>query len=233
VRRALRWLAAAGLGLVALTLAAAWIGGWEVSVVQTSSMAPGVPRNSVALVRRISPDGATVGDVIAFREEGGGSGTILHRVTRVIDDERRGRLYETRGDANDAADPELVPARAVTGRMVWHAAHLGAVVARVEPPWTFAVLVGLPLIVLVLSEAQRRVRDRTLVVQGRGSATAADASPLAAWRADWYADPLRRFELRYWDGSRWTEHVATRGTAIDPFTPVLGDPHASSAGPSG
>lgn len=29
----------------------------------------------------------------------------------------------------------------------------------------------------------------------------------------WHSDPYRRFELRYWDGSRWTPHVSTRGVA--------------------
>ena len=29
--------------------------------------------------------------------------------------------------------------------------------------------------------------------------------------ANWYADPSGRFELRYWDGSQWTEHVARGG----------------------
>jgi Protein of unknown function (DUF2510) len=29
--------------------------------------------------------------------------------------------------------------------------------------------------------------------------------------ADWYPDPMRRYELRRWDGSRWTDHVATQG----------------------
>ncbi len=27
----------------------------------------------------------------------------------------------------------------------------------------------------------------------------------------WYPDPSKRFELRYWDGSEWTEHVARGG----------------------
>ncbi|MGA9277227.1 DUF2510 domain-containing protein, partial [Ilumatobacter sp.] len=29
--------------------------------------------------------------------------------------------------------------------------------------------------------------------------------------AGWYADPSGRFELRYWDGSAWTEHVSRAG----------------------
>jgi hypothetical protein len=29
--------------------------------------------------------------------------------------------------------------------------------------------------------------------------------------AAWYADPSGRFELRYWNGKEWTEHVARSG----------------------
>ena len=32
----------------------------------------------------------------------------------------------------------------------------------------------------------------------------------------WFADPFGRFEFRYWDGARWTEHVSSQGrSAID------------------
>jgi uncharacterized protein YxjI len=37
--------------------------------------------------------------------------------------------------------------------------------------------------------------------------------------ASWYPDPLGRHELRYWDGSQWTEHVSSHGRqSIDPPT---------------
>jgi hypothetical protein len=29
--------------------------------------------------------------------------------------------------------------------------------------------------------------------------------------AGWYADPANRFELRYWDGDKWTEYVSRGG----------------------
>jgi Protein of unknown function (DUF2510) len=47
------------------------------------------------------------------------------------------------------------------------------------------------------------------------AAAAAAATPAAAAApavpAGWYADPAGRFELRYWDGSTWTEHVSRAG----------------------
>jgi uncharacterized protein YxjI len=37
----------------------------------------------------------------------------------------------------------------------------------------------------------------------------------------WHPDPFRRHELRWWDGSKWTEHVTTQGNAqLDPPTPT-------------
>jgi hypothetical protein len=29
--------------------------------------------------------------------------------------------------------------------------------------------------------------------------------------AGWYSDPARRYDLRYWDGTAWTEHVSRAG----------------------
>ena len=42
------------------------------------------------------------------------------------------------------------------------------------------------------------------------SVSAAPATSGAA-PAAWYTDPSGRFELRYWDGKEWTEHVARGG----------------------
>lgn len=40
-------------------------------------------------------------------------------------------------------------------------------------------------------------------------------------QAGWHPDPMQRFQHRYWDGSRWTEHVSTNGEmAIDPLSPA-------------
>lgn len=40
---------------------------------------------------------------------------------------------------------------------------------------------------------------------------------MSAPAADWYPDPSGRHQHRYWDGQRWTEHVADDGVqAVDP-----------------
>lgn len=50
------------------------------------------------------------------------------------------------------------------------------------------------------------------------SATTSSTTPSVP--ADWYKDPSGRYEYRYWDGQKWTEHVSRAGTVYkDPPTP--------------
>jgi hypothetical protein len=43
-------------------------------------------------------------------------------------------------------------------------------------------------------------------------------SPGSTQAAGWYNDPYGRFQLRYWGGTAWTEHVSTAGTQqVDPL----------------
>ena len=48
----------------------------------------------------------------------------------------------------------------------------------------------------------------------------------------WAPDPLGRHQYRYWDGERWTEHVADNGVnAIDP--PALAAPSSGMSAGAG
>jgi hypothetical protein len=51
-------------------------------------------------------------------------------------------------------------------------------------------------------------------------ATATSAVKTPSVPADWYKDPAGRYEFRYWDGNKWTEHVSRGGIRYsDPPTP--------------
>jgi Protein of unknown function (DUF2510) len=49
-----------------------------------------------------------------------------------------------------------------------------------------------------------------------------DASP-----ANWHPDPFGRHELRYWDGTQWTEHVSSHGKQST--DPPVGASHVPTA----
>lgn len=48
---------------------------------------------------------------------------------------------------------------------------------------------------------------QTATTQASTTSSVGDAVAPAAW----YPDPSGRFELRYWNGSAWTEHVSRNG----------------------
>lgn len=52
-----------------------------------------------------------------------------------------------------------------------------------------------------------------------GGAVAPEEAARPQTPADWYADPLGRHEVRYWDGHQWTDNVADQGVqAEDPVS---------------
>lgn len=61
----------------------------------------------------------------------------------------------------------------------------------------------------------RRTASQTMAQQSPSSSTSSSPNPKVP--AAWYADPSGRYELRYWDGNEWTEHVARGGQQfVDP-----------------
>jgi hypothetical protein len=62
----------------------------------------------------------------------------------------------------------------------------------------------------VLTSSSTTSTSVTTPVTAQVTVTETTSSSAAA-PAAWYADPSNRFELRYWDGSEWTEHVARGG----------------------
>jgi TIR domain/Protein of unknown function (DUF2510) len=82
----------------------------------------------------------------------------------------------------------------------------------------------------IQQDVENPLADRAVAAQGSApaptpsdEARTGDSPAVSAVSADpdahagWYPDPSRRFELRYWDGSHWTEHVSTGGRqAADP-----------------
>jgi hypothetical protein len=89
-----------------------------------------------------------------------------------------------------------------------------AVVVAPEPApaaepagWAVAPEVAAPAAAAVVTPAYEPATQP--VVQPAAQPAAQAATP--AVPAGWYADPAGRFELRYWDGGTWTEHVSRAG----------------------
>ena len=55
------------------------------------------------------------------------------------------------------------------------------------------------------------VMASTVTPSATSAVTGANTSSNSSVPANWYADPSSRYELRYWNGTEWTEHVARSG----------------------
>jgi signal peptidase I len=138
---ALRWtrrildgvlIAAIGcvLSIATISVAAQVLGGRSL-ILAGGSMEPTIPRGAYVLVLPVAAGGYAVGDVVTVATPGGTPYT--HRITRLATSE--GSLYvETKGDANAAAEPVLVPVSALAGRVAVTVPVLGYVASVLSSP---------------------------------------------------------------------------------------------------
>src|SRR3990172_4785606 len=121
-------------------------------VVQTGSMAPSIPAGSLVVVAKKGTDGAGVNyvenDVITFQK---GKELVSHRVVNVIR-ENEEKFFQTKGDANQEPDPELVPDKQVVGRVVFAAPFVGKFVSYARQPLGFILLITVPTLFFIISE---------------------------------------------------------------------------------
>lgn len=67
-------------------------------------------------------------------------------------------------------------------------------------------------VVAILRRSGNRANSPAQYVNRAPASTAQPvATPTANAPANWYPDPSGRYELRYWNGEKWTEHVSTGG----------------------
>ena len=92
-------------------------------------------------------------------------------------------------------------------------ARRAAVTAQVSTP----TVVSTPATSATWSSTTASTAASTPVVTSAANTSVASSVGDAAAPANWYADPAGRFELRYWNGSAWTEHVSRNGQqSVDP-----------------
>ena len=92
-------------------------------------------------------------------------------------------------------------------------ARRAAVTAQVSTP----SVVSTPATSATWSSTTASTAASTPVVTSPVNTSVASSVGDAAAPANWYADPAGRFELRYWNGSAWTEHVSRNGQqSVDP-----------------
>jgi signal peptidase len=158
LRRVVAW--ALGLVLVAGTATALGVAlfpvvtGGSALAVLSGSMSPGLPVGAMAFVRAVDPATVEPGDVITFQRAPDAPALVTHRVL-AVDDSSGVPVFTTKGDANNAADLDPVPASAVRGELWFGVAHLGQLAAILHSPKGAGLLVVLVCAVIAATPGPR------------------------------------------------------------------------------
>lgn len=142
-------LGALSVGLLLVLLQSSIVPGFEVRIVQSGSMEPAISTGSVVIVRERGT--YTDGQVVTFGGDSRNSIPTTHRImsTQVIGGEL---VYITKGDANPEADVDPVPAESIRGAVVLAIPYLGFLLDFARQPLGFALLIGLPALLIVVEE---------------------------------------------------------------------------------
>jgi signal peptidase len=105
--------------------------GYPLYVIDGSSMTPSIARGGLAFEQPVVPGSIQVGDVVTVQD--GDRAAYTHRVVDVVDSPD-GLAIRTKGDANATADPALVPATAVVGRVLFWVPLAGYLLALLSVP---------------------------------------------------------------------------------------------------
>src|SRR5262245_35314850 len=134
--------------------------GWQLQVIETGSMEPRIAAGSLAVVEPIDAADVRAGMVIVFDDPAERGRLVAHRAVARLPGRRP--IWQTQGDANARPDAYPVHAPAIQGRVRWTIPRVGSIAAALHTPITAVLLVGVPLLLLVVTElvALRRRRRR-------------------------------------------------------------------------
>lgn len=91
-------------------------------VIVTGSMEPMIYAGDMVLIKTLAPEELKVGDVIQYKSN---EVFIFHRVIDIVEDKRKGTLYQTKGDNNTIADLELVKPQDIYGKVIYTIPKIG------------------------------------------------------------------------------------------------------------
>jgi signal peptidase len=137
-----------GIGLFTIMTILPIPGNFKILTVQSGSMEPALSVGSVIFIKPFNE--YKIGDIVTKKTDEPGV-TITHRI--ISQDNSSGiPLFETKGDANNIADPEMVPKEMIVGKMLGSVPKLGYLIGFAKTGKGLLVVVFLPAILIILDE---------------------------------------------------------------------------------
>lgn len=139
-------VAVAGLLLISLVPIT---GAVEIKIVKSGSMEPAIKTGSIVVMRPATSYG--VGDVVVFGEDSARAIPTTHRIIAARQEGGQ-TFFTTKGDANEEQDPREIGMNEILGKVYLSVPYAGYVLDFARQPVGFALLIGLPAIMIVADE---------------------------------------------------------------------------------
>ena len=127
-------------------------GNFRLFTVQSGSMEPAIKTGSLVVIK-LSKD-YKVGDIITFYSPGSTKETITHRVYK-IKDQQGTTTYETKGDANDVEDSNVLIKSDILGKVILKVPYLGYPPAYARTVPGLIILIIIPATIIVYEEINK------------------------------------------------------------------------------
>jgi signal peptidase len=128
--------------------------GWQGVIVLSGSMEPTLRVGGLVYIdTHAKPEDVRIGDIITFDGLAAFHGSnVTHRVVDITRDEDGRLLFVTKGDANDVADQQPVPAANLVGKEVFHTARIGHASNWLRQKNNFYLMIWVPAALIVATE---------------------------------------------------------------------------------
>jgi signal peptidase len=130
---------------------------FRILTVISGSMEPAIKVGSVVVVKPAAD--YNVGDVVTFGKFGRNSNPITHRITEVILSESGGKLFRTKGDANNGPDQDSISKDKILGKVLFSIPYLGYAVDFAKKPLGFSLIIMVPAAAIIADEIKKIITE--------------------------------------------------------------------------
>lgn len=130
-------------------------GNYKIMVVQSGSMEPAIHTGSVVVV--FPEKNYKEEDIITFKGKSGKLDSITHRIVK-IEENAQGKVFTTKGDANNANDTDTISSDKVIGKVLFSVPYFGYAVAAAKTKYGFLAIIIIPS-ALIIGDEFRKIMD--------------------------------------------------------------------------
>ena len=131
-------------------------GNYQIKVVLSGSMEPGIHTGSVVVIK---PEKQyKIGDVVTFGKDTRKNIPTTHRIvsSRAVEGVL---LFTTKGDANNSPDTTEIRMSDIHGKVVFDVPYMGYVINFVKKPIGMFIVIILPAIFIIYDEVMKIIRE--------------------------------------------------------------------------